>query len=161
MTSALGSLCALLYLASAWALGRRLKHGEGGAVPSAITALAAVAIIAHAGVLYQTVFTELGLNLGLFNAASLIGWVIAMLTLATAHSRSVDSLGLFVLPLAAFAVILAQVFPAESPVGAALGIGVQVHIAVSVIGYSALALAAIQAVLVWIQDRALRAKSHG
>ncbi len=154
-------LCIVLYLAAAWRLGRQLAHTAGRGVHTHLTyALTAGAVCAHAAVLYSAILGGGGFNLSFFNAASLIGWVIALLALCTAQSGSLYSLGVFVMPLTALLVALAQVFPG-SHTTTAMTTSVRVHAAVSIIGYGSLALAALQALFVWVQDRALRTKRLG
>ena len=108
--------------------------------------------------LWHAIVTDAGLNLGFFNAASLVGWVITAMVLITAMSRRADSLGLFVLPLAAVTVVCVMLFPSTQTLTADLSVGVQTHVIVSLLGYGLLALAAVQAMLVWLQDQALRKK---
>jgi ABC-type uncharacterized transport system permease subunit len=160
MTLVPGLLSIALYLGTAWLLASRLR------APSQRTAIgqwltpagSAVALILHGWVLHQLLVVEDGLHLGFFNAASLIGWVLGALVLITTLTRSTDSLGLFVLPLAATTVAFALAFPDETVNTASLSTGVQVHVVVSIVGYGLLALAALQAGLVSVQDRALRAR---
>jgi ABC-type uncharacterized transport system permease subunit len=160
MTVTLGALCIALYVGTAWRLASRLSVASSVAapisLPGSIPFLAA--LVLHAILLWQVVVTDAGLNLGFFNAAALIGWVIATLVLITALTRSADSLGLFVLPLAAITVACVLFFPGEHFLSAELSSGVKTHVVVSVLAYGLLALAALQASLVWAQDRALRTK---
>ena len=153
--------CIALYLAAAWQLGLRLvgatQHSDA-ASPVALFALGLVALGLHALMLYHTTLDPAGLRLGFFNTLSLVGWVVAALLLFALRGRPLDNLGLFVLPLTATTVLLAWAFPAPPAVQASVGIGLQVHIAVSVLGYGLLALAALQATLVELQDRLLREK---
>lgn len=163
MTPALGAVGIALYLGVTWRLARRLSGSHDPASPMhwpVITAML-LALAAHGALLYDTVFTAGGLNLAVFNTASLVAWVLATLVLLAALSRPADSLGLFVLPVAAVSIALLLLFPQQRLLSAELGSGVQVHVVVSLLAYGLLALAALQAMLVWLQDRALRAKRFG
>lgn len=163
VTPALGALGIALYLAVTWRLASRLSSPEDRAsrlpLPALLTILGG--LLAHAGVLYQSVISEAGVNLALLNAASLIAWVVAALVLLATLSRPAESLGLFVLPFAALSIALLLLFPQQRLLSAEMGSGVQIHVLVSVLAYGLLTLAALQAVLVWLQDRALRAKHYG
>ncbi|MBT6276018.1 MAG: cytochrome c biogenesis protein CcsA, partial [Chromatiales bacterium] len=161
MIEALNALSVTLYVAAACHLGGRLAHTSGPtqSLPKVTVALVGGALVFHALILYSIILTEGGINLGFFHAASLIAWVIAALAITAALFGPAGSLSVFVMPLAALTIVLSAVFPSHRD--AALSTGVQVHITVSVIGYGTLTLAALQAALVWAQDRALRAKRLG
>jgi len=57
------------------------------------------AVILHATLLNHSILTPSGLNLGFFNAASLIGWLMALLLLLAAIKQPVENLGIVLLPL--------------------------------------------------------------
>ena len=159
MTLALGMLSIALYLGTAWLLASRLRAPSEPRTTGHLLAPAgfAIALVLHGMVLHQLLLVEDGLHLGFFNAASLVGWMLGALVLITTLTRPADSLGLFVLPMAATTLLFAMVFPDEAVNTASLSTGVQVHVVVSIVGYGLLALAALQAGLVSLQDRALRA----
>lgn len=160
MTVAIGAAAVALYLGTTWRLAGRLSSSVGvsSTLAPAWCAAFGLALILHGVVLADLILGNGGLRLGFFNAVSLIGWVICALVLATAVARPADSLGLFVLPLAAVSVLFALLFPDASSVPADLDTGTKLHVLVSVVAYGLLALAALQATLVWLQDRALRAR---
>ncbi|MEM7405940.1 MAG: cytochrome c biogenesis protein CcsA [Pseudomonadota bacterium] len=151
----------VLYLAATWQLGNRLLTSGGtssGPHPVILLAPALLGLGLHGVTLYDTALVGTGLRLSFFNALSLIGWVVAALVLVTLRGRTLDNLALFVLPLTAICVALAALFPAPDTTAVSQSIGLQVHITVSVLGYGLLALAALQAALVALQDRLLRRK---
>ena len=155
----LGFLTVGLYVGTVWQLANRLTMAaRDKALSLAGSAPFAAALVLHALVLWHAIVTDAGLNLGFFNAASLVGWVITTMVLITAMSRRADSLGLFVLPLVAVTVVCVMLFPSTQTLTADLSIGVQTHVVVSLLGYGLLALAAVQAMLVWLQDQALKKK---
>ena len=155
----LGLLTVGLYVGTVWQLANRLTMAaRDKALSLAGSAPFAAALVLHALVLWHAIVTDAGLNLGFFNAASLVGWVITTMVLITAMSRRADSLGLFVLPLVAVTVVCVMLFPSTQTLTADLSIGVQTHVVVSLLGYGLLALAAVQAMLVWLQDQALKKK---
>ena len=92
----------LLYLVSGVLLVFRLGKGSSASVAGkgAILALAGGAIILHAALLHQRLLIENGINLGFFNAASLIGWLVALLLVLSALTKPVENLGIALLPLA-------------------------------------------------------------
>ena len=152
-----------LYLGASALLGRRLagdapasSSGKGTAIGLGLSGVAL-----HTAVLHLTVTTPSGLNLGFFNAASLVGWLVSLLLLLTALRRPVENLGIALLPLTALGMGLALAFPSEHVVGEPAAWPLDVHILISVVAYSVLSIAAFQALLLAVQDRQLRHKHPG
>lgn len=151
------------YLIGAGALLQRLRRGEG---PTRLTrgiVLPTVlfAALLHAGVLYDALRMDDALNLGLANAVALVAWAVVALYLLTALYRPIDNLGIFVLPAAALAIVLAWLapgrpvlLPATSPIEVA-------HVVISVVAYGLLTLAAVQGLLLLLQERELRRRQAG
>src|SRR3569833_3285609 len=102
----------ILYLAAGFKLGLRLAKGSqvsGSKFPFLVMGL--IAVVLHTVVLYQNLFLVSGLNLGFFNALSLLSWLIAFLVLMAALFQPVENLGIAVLPLAALTLSLKIAFP--------------------------------------------------
>lgn len=156
---------ALLYFVTGGLLARRLFHaqpnGTSGPRKTQIIALGLFAVALHAVLLYQNLFVPEGLNLGLFNALSLITWLIAAILMLAAFSNPVENLGIFLLPIAGLAVILESFFPAEHTLITSQALELKLHILVSIMAYSLLSIAAGQALLLAVQDRHLRNKRPG
>ena len=106
--------------------------------------LGASAIIFHAGTLYGTIVSEEGLNLGVFTAASLVGWIVSLLSLLIMTHKPIASLSIVVFPVTAFILILPIVFSSQNFVPQSLGIAF--HVGISLVAYSLFALAALQAI---------------
>jgi ABC-type uncharacterized transport system permease subunit len=119
--------------------------------------LALLALAAHALSLYPTTVTDVGINLGIFNAASLVAWIIALVVILATWRRPLSSLSVVMLPFAALVVGLSLVFshqrllPAASP-------GIALHVALSLLAYSLFAIAALQALFLAFAEN--RLKSH-
>lgn len=157
----IGTLLAIALYAIATSQVCLFRNGESrfcGRSQTIVVAL--LAAVVHAGVLYQDVITAAGLNLGLFNAASLIAWVLVVILLAALPSKPVDSLAVVLLPLAALCLALAAFFPSQRILHG-VPIGVQVHIITSLLAYSVLAMSALQAIFLAIQDYQLQHKHPG
>lgn len=159
----LGILAIVLYLIASALLAVILVRGKNGVVGGKYTAigigLAGVAL--HGLVLYPEVFTASGLNLGFFNASSLIGLIMALLLLLAALARPVENLGIAMLPLAALTIALMFAFPTYHIVDDRPGWALDIHIALSVLAYSLLAMAALQAMVLAIQDHQLHNRHPG
>jgi ABC-type uncharacterized transport system permease subunit len=126
-----------------------------------ILVLSLIAIILHAFVLRQTMVLPEGLNLGIFNAASLVSWVIALLLMLTLTSKSIESLITVLFPLAALSIGLEMYFHSEGILVKNIPLGVQVHIFYSILAYSVLTISALQAIFLAVQDYQLRNKRLG
>jgi ABC-type uncharacterized transport system permease subunit len=158
LTTPLPIVASLLYL-GAWGMLLRayLVEPEPAARPPPTAALVTLAGLAvHGLVLYRATVTVEGIDLGFFNAVSLTAWVIAAMLYLTAATRPVTTLGLFVLPLVAVAVLAARAFHTTRVLGAEAGLGVQAHALTSVLASSVLAIAACQALVLYVQERRLR-----
>lgn len=124
---------------------------------------AAVGAILQAGVLYTNIFATAagGLNFSFFNAASLMTWLAAALLVLAAASKPVESLGVVILPSAALALALELMFPATHILLTADAAELRYHILISILAYSTLSIAALQSVVLWVQNNSLRAKHPG
>lgn len=161
--SATGVVAIILYLVTGLLLALRLSRAATAQTAKlALIALGLVAAGLHASGLYREIITGEGLNLGFFNATSLIGWLIALILLLTALVKPVENLGIGLLPLAALTLLLAGLFPSHHLLSTGAGFkGLDIHILISIFAYSLLGIAAVQAVLFAIQDAHLRGKHPG
>lgn len=149
-----------LYAVVGALLWRRLLAGAvaHGGVRLGVLALAAGAVVLHAAILYANLRAVAGLNLAFTNAASLVAWVVAALFLLASLSRPILNLGIVVMPIAGLTVLVEWLWPGERLLPPdALGLQAA-HIAISILAYSLLSLAAVQGLLLLVQERALRAR---
>ena len=119
------------------------------------------AISLHGILLYGQIFIGSGINFGFFNAASLVAWGIALLLLVTLLAKPVKNLVIVWSPLAALLVGLEMYFPSQRILATDLNFGVQLHIFYSILAYSILSIAALQAIFLAIQDYQLHHKHPG
>jgi len=151
---------AALYLFATGLFVQRIRRGDcaGTCTRLRATALlvAGAALIAHGIILYDCLHCDLGggLDLRVLNALSLVMWLTAILIMGSALRHPVENLGILVLPLTALAVLL-SVFTGGPKVAKTLGPGVDAHILLSLLAYSLLTLAALQAITLAWQHRAL------
>ena len=115
--------------------------------------LAAVAVIVHASLLFG--MHRGGLDLHFFASLSLVGFGVAALTLAVNLFRPVAALGVIVFPLAA-ALLGVDVFYAAPTSAEPMEWQIKLHVTFALIGYSVLSIAALLAILLSLQERALR-----
>ncbi|WP_455234455.1 cytochrome C assembly family protein [Thiogranum longum] len=160
---AFATLAIILYLLTSAALTVRLARCDSGRCVNRgiVLLLGFGAVILHALVLYPDLITAGGLNLGFFNAASLTALLTALVLLLASIKQPVENLGIPLLPVAAVTVALALWYPGQQDVIASDAWQLELHILFSVLAYSLFALAAVQAVLLAIQDRHLRNRHPG
>jgi ABC-type uncharacterized transport system permease subunit len=158
-----GILAITLYLLAGSLLTLRLARGniETGCNRNHIILIGLAAIVAHATLLYPAILTASGLNLGFFYAASLIALTTALLLLLASLFEPVENLGIPVFLLAALSIALLLVNPAQHLLTESSSWQLDTHILTSLLAYSILGLAVIQAVLLAIQDRHLHNRQPG
>ena len=155
-------LAIALYLAGGAMLALRLSKGTLASPHKApFLAVGLAAITLHAWVLYQNLFVVNGLNMGIFNALSLLSWIIAVLVLGTSFTQPVENIGIAALPLAAAALAAELHFQTEHLVSKQAPTGLKLHILISILSYSLFCIAAVQAVLLAVQNRHLHSKRPG
>lgn len=157
----------LLYLTATTLLFVRLNRLRQGDTQHGITCKAVVmgstllAVALHGIVLSQDIFLAPGLNLGVTNAASLITWLITLILVIAALRLPLDSLIAVFLPAAALTLLVEHTFPSSHIVSADVSKELKFHIIISILAYSALTVAAIQSIIVALQDRHLRSRHPG
>ncbi len=156
--SLLNCLTALLYAVAGLVLWRRLIRGQvnTGVIRFTIIGVGVAAVLMHAYILYGDLWFEGGLNLALTNAASLIGWAIAVLFLLTTLYKRIDNLGIIIMPLSALAVVAAWIWPGAHVVLPKGTAAQSTHIIVSVLAYGLLSLTAVQSLLLLAQEGQLK-----
>ena len=123
--------------------------------------LATGAALAHATLFWLAATATGDLSLGFYNALSLVALLMVGLTLAASALRPLENLGIVLFPTAALTVLLQLLLsPVTSP-GADYGWQIQLHAAFSVFAFAMLSIAAAQALMLAIQERALRAHRFG
>jgi len=154
---------ALLYLAGGFTTGLRLfaAHADRRPPRALGISLGLAGLMLHTLVLLDGLVSDSGLNLSFFHAMSLCAWLIALLLLVSAIRRPVENLGIVLLPVAAISVVLAARYPAVRMLGPDAPHGLRLHVLVSLLAYSVLTLAAVQAVLLALQDAKLRSHHPG
>jgi ABC-type uncharacterized transport system permease subunit len=157
-------LAFIAYAASTWLIMRHLAAAPYRSAVSApkLTFLAPgfLAVAIHGLMLSAAINTAGGLNLGFFNALSLIAWLVAVQILVASMYRPLENLGVLMLPLAALTALLGVLVPAGDTI-VVPDLGVQSHIVLSILAYSLLTLAALQAILLAIQDHYLHTHHPG
>ena len=143
---------ALLYAAAALILALPLLHRRP--LPRAVGfGIAALAVALHAAILVG--MHSGGVDLHFFAALSLVGLCIAALCLLVNFTSPIATLGVIVFPLAAL-LLLVDAFLAPSTQPLPIEWQIKLHVLFALIGYSVLSIAALLAILLAVQERALR-----
>ena len=115
----------------------------------------------HSLALYNGMITPLGINLGFYNAIVLVSAFITLFILIAVWRYPVEILAIMLLPVAALTLLLntnsdtGHLLPQQSSKALIF------HILTSIIAYSILALAALQAIFLSIQNKFLHAHQPG
>jgi ABC-type uncharacterized transport system permease subunit len=147
----------ILYLSATWRVALPAWRGASEPLerrhPGLL--LGAAAILCHGIYLYFSLYTGSGINLGVFNAASLVAWLVVGLMLAMAVGNSLEHLAMLMLPLAALSLGAEQVFPSHRIIPEGAPMGLQAHVLLSVLAYSLLSIGAILALALAFEHRQL------
>lgn len=154
-----GSAAGLYLLAAGWwGYGTFRADSDRAKARKLLIGFSLIAIVMHGLMLQQTLVTAGGLNLGFYNALSLTSWVVALFVILAATIRPVENLALVFLPAAALCLVLDQIFPSERLVLDSAPVGLRLHIILSIGAYGLLAIAALQSIVLAVQERLLRDK---
>jgi len=110
----------------------------------------------HAAYLMLIFQQHEGFNFSFFNTAALVAFFIVLLLLFAAIDKPVEKLGIALFPLAAIMLGLDMIFPEKAHRMTTHNWQMGFHILSSIVAFSLLNIAAIQAALLAIQDQQLR-----
>lgn len=164
VATAFTSLAILGYLTALsvmlWSMRRALASGTETAQPGrqVYLLLGGLAIILHGIALFGPGAPETGTNFSFLNALSLVTLSINAIVLLAAVFRPVDKLWVITFPLAATILLLKWLLPEETRVVQENAWPMTLHIFSSLLAYSFLNIAAIQAILLAVQDSCLRSR---
>ncbi|MFT6388015.1 MAG: ABC-type uncharacterized transport system permease subunit [Cellvibrionaceae bacterium] len=114
---------------------------------ASLTVLIAAAVVAHANGLYSLMVAGNSIDLAIHNMASLVILVINTLVLFSSIKKPLHNLFVLLFPLSIAAIVFSLLLKESSPHFASVTKGVMVHILLSVVAYSLLAIASLQALL--------------
>lgn len=149
-----GILSIVCYLAASVQITRELL-ASGERHRAAVT-LAWLGLALHAGYVAIVLLQYPALNFSFFNAAALVSLFIILLLLMTAIDKPVEKLGVVAFPVAAIAIGLDLIFPEGKHLLSNPSWQMSAHVLTSIIAFSLLNIAAVQALLLAAQDQQLR-----
>lgn len=118
--------------------------------------LAWLGAILHAAYIIINIQQYNGFNFGFFNAAGLVALFIVLLLLTAALDKPVEKLGVAIFPLAAILLSLDMIFPEQNHRLTPNNWEMSVHVLSSIVAFSLLNIAALQALMLALQDQQLR-----
>jgi len=154
----------VLYLACAVLLFFHIKQPDdstGMLSKKQIVLIGLAGLVLHGLALYNSLVGPQGINLGFYNAMSLVSAFIILFTLTATWRHPVEILSSILLPIAAVTVVLDINSNTEHILDVNSSNALVFHILTSIIAYSLLALAALQAILISIQNKLLHSHHPG
>jgi ABC-type uncharacterized transport system permease subunit len=151
------ALAFLLYLCSSVILIRRfVQKGQSkvnASIPVGIMVI--MALLFHATDIFFTMRAAGGWNLGLFTTFSLTTWLMALIALVVGTRLPNAHPGIVIYPLVALSLVLKFELPSPQPPSLPEP-ALEWHVLLSLAAYSLFMLAAIQAIVLAIQEKQLR-----
>lgn len=153
---ALATTAALAYALAAFGLARHLRV-QGSAVNSrGSLLLGGGGALSHLSLHVWTGYLQGAPDLHFFAALSLVSLGMAALTITAARLERLEALGVLVFPVAALSVLAYALGGHSGDSGVDLLWPIQLHAWLALLAYATLALAALFAAGLWLQERALR-----
>lgn len=110
----------------------------------------------HAAYIWLLFLKQNDFNFSFFNAVALVTLFIVLTLLVAALDKPVEKLGMVIFPITAISLILDMVFPEKNHPLVTHTWEMSLHVFSSIIAFSQLTLAALQAMLLAVQDQQLR-----
>lgn len=136
---------------------RLLSRGRGF-TKYRLLALSYVPLIMHAFILFDVLFAGAHMDISFFSVFSLVSWIICLMLISFAWQEPIENLAIVVMPIAALAVLLRIVNHHVAPLTENLSFLLELHIITSLVAYSLLSIAALQSILLYVQDAQLHNK---
>ncbi len=151
----------LLYCV-AWILLVRSTRERQTRAPRALPWLLAGALLAHGAGLYTQIVSDSGYQFSLFRIIALFFWTTNLLILLSNLRKPLHNLFLVSLPLSVIA-LLANLYLGGATAGQPMrfDLGMAVHILLSILAYSAMIVATVQALVLAYQNYKIRHKHPG
>jgi len=124
-------------------------HGDEDLLSrGAVGHLVLIPLAMHGYLLAQDIFSRGDFDLGVLNALSLIVWLTLLVYWVARFFYPIGGLQTLVLPLAAVAMLLPELFPSDHPLTHTNLFAFKVHITVAMLAYSLFTIAMLHAVLI-------------
>ena len=158
MTLSANLIAIIIYTAAAIYFGNQFVC-QKSFQPSHVLGTAALGLIVHGIGVYGISVTGTSLNFSLFSASSVIFWVINAIVLITSLKKELHNLFLLLFPLSAISVI-ASITATNPEWQHSLSYTIAAHVILSILAYSLLTIASLQALILAYQNHSLKNKSR-
>jgi len=152
------SLAFMLYLCCGAVLIRNFVQKNPQALPLPIGIVSVIALIFHGASIFFTMKNSGGWDLSLFSTLSVTAWIMAFIVFLAGFKFPKAHPGMIVYPLVALSLILKESVPAEEG-SILIDPALEWHILLSLTAYSLFTLAAIQSIILAIQEKRLRQRN--
>lgn len=141
-----------------WAYVLRTLMKRESLANQTMLGLMGVCLLSHGVSTYLSLFDSAGLHLGFFKVTSMFFFVINVLVTLSSLRKPLHNLFLVLLPFAIFGLLISQIFDTPITSGARLSSGLLSHILLSILAYSVLTIATLQAMFLAYQNNQLKKK---
>ncbi len=150
------ALAFLLYLSCSVILIRNfVSHSQEKQSSLSIGIVTLLALIFHGAAIFFTMRLAGGWDLSLFTTLTIATWLMALIAFIIGMKKPLTHPGIIVYPLVSFSLILKTALPTEQSVALA-DPALEWHILLSLAAYSLFTLAALQAIVLAVQEQKLR-----
>ncbi len=150
-----GSAIAVYLFAFGYQASQLRKYPN--APTTALQFAAALAIVLHSVAALGFLFNPEGLDLSLLKICALISLVINVMLFFSGLKKPIHSLFLFLFPISALSLFAAMTTP-STKAAVVIPPSIEAHVLISILAYSTLAIAALQALLIGYQNWQLKHK---
>lgn len=149
----------IVFYSLAWVLLMRSVRQRHTQPPKALPALLAVALIAHGFGIHAQIVVPEGYQFSFFKVSSVFFWMANFLILVSSLRKPLHNLFLITLPISVIA-LLSSLYTTSTTVTATtqLTLGVAAHIFLSIMAYSTMIVATVQALALAYQNARIRNK---
>lgn len=148
-----GLFAVFFYLMSSFFQGLNFTSKKD--LKTGVFTFAAIAVAAHAISAYGVIKTADGYHFGIFEISTLIAASISLLVLISAIRKPLDNLFLGLFPLAIITIIASLTISSDFP-ATNLSFGMASHVLISILAYSYITIAALQAAFLAFQSHQLK-----
>jgi ABC-type uncharacterized transport system permease subunit len=152
------SAIALAFYIAAWTLLIQAFHKRSPVNAGLLKSLVAFALLSHGLSAYGQIVVPEGFRFDVFNMGSLFFWVINLLVLISSLRKPLHNLFVLLLPFTVITIAISLPQTSSITPRSHLETGVVVHIFLSILAYSAMTMAAVQALILAFQNYQLRHK---
>ncbi|MDE3020907.1 MAG: cytochrome c biogenesis protein CcsA [Pseudomonadota bacterium] len=149
-------LTALLYAA----LGIRFWQGDHAVSPGSVRAkilhlVVLIPLIAHALLLYRTIETPTGFNLGFGETLSIIVWLTVFIYWLANFTHELEGFQAIVFPVATICILVPLIWPSHHIIPHTGLLYLKLHLLIAFLAYSLFTIAAWHALIITIAERGL------